>query len=100
SPLRGKSALLVPPDGDGKIVETPADPPFLSTQQADITGQVSELGTLTAHLHYVMRGDTEFVLRSAFRKTPQTQWKELGQTILSLDGLRGDVTAVKTGDPA
>src|SRR4029077_2630920 len=26
--LRNKSALLVPPDGAGKIVETPADPPF------------------------------------------------------------------------
>jgi tetratricopeptide (TPR) repeat protein/transglutaminase-like putative cysteine protease len=100
SPLRGKSALLVPPDGDGKIIETPADPPFLSTQQVEIDGQVTDLGTLTAHLHYVLRGDTEFILRSAFRKTPQTQWKELGQTILTLDGLRGDVTEVKPADPS
>jgi Flp pilus assembly protein TadD len=100
SPLRGKSALLVPPDGDGKIVETPADPPFLSTQQVEIEGQLSELGTLTAHLHYRMRGDAEFVLRSAFRKTPQTQWKDLGQTILALDGLRGDVSGVKPSNPS
>ena len=99
-PLRGKSALLVPPDGDGKIVETPADPPFLSTQQVEIEGSVSDLGTLTAHLHYRMRGDTELVLRTAFRRAPQTQWKELGQTILTLDGLRGEVTDVKPGDPS
>ena len=37
SPLRDKSALLVPPDGAGKIVETPADPPFHSTQDAEIS---------------------------------------------------------------
>ena len=36
SPLRGKSALLVPADGAGRIVETPADPPFVSTQHVDI----------------------------------------------------------------
>ena len=100
TPLRGKSALLVPPSGDGKIVETPADPPFLSTQEVEISGQVSDLGTLTARLHYVMRGDTEFILRSAFRKAPETQWKDLGQTILTLDGLRGDVTQIKPGDPS
>ena len=38
-PLRNKSALLVPPDGAGKIVETPADPPFLSTQHVEIDGR-------------------------------------------------------------
>jgi tetratricopeptide (TPR) repeat protein len=100
SPLRDKFALLVPPDGAGKIVKTPADPPFLSSQRVEIDGQVDDLGKLTAHLHYVMRGDTEFILRSAFRKTPQPQWKDLGQTILTLDGLRGEVTDVTPGDPS
>ncbi len=100
SPLRDKSALLVPPDGTGRIVKTPADPPFLSTQRVEIDGQVNDLGKLTAHVRYVLRGDTEFVLRSAFRKSPQTQWKELGQTVLTLDGLHGDVTDVKPSDPS
>ena len=36
SPLRDKSALLVQSDGVGKIVETPVDPPFLSTQLVEI----------------------------------------------------------------
>ncbi len=99
SPLRKKSALLAPPDGGGKLVETPADPPFPSTQQVEIEGQVSDLGKLTAHAHYALRGDTELVLRLAFRRTPQTQWKQLGQTILSLDGLPGEVTSVKPSDP-
>jgi tetratricopeptide (TPR) repeat protein len=99
SPLRDKSALLVPADGAGKIVVTPSDPPFTSTQQVDIDGRVSDLGKLVARAHYAMRGDTELVLRLAFQRTPQAQWNDLGQTILSLDGIHGEVTSVKPGDP-
>jgi Flp pilus assembly protein TadD/transglutaminase-like putative cysteine protease len=100
SALRGKSALLVPPDGAGKIVETPADPPFPSTQRVEIEGQVSDLGKLTAKLRYFLRGDNELALRAAFRRTPQTQWKELGQTIAAMDGIRGNVTSIKPSDPS
>ena len=99
SPLRDKSALLVPDNGAGKLVKTPQDPPFLSTQHVEIDGQVSDLGKLTATVHYSLRGDTEFVLRRAFHTTPQAQWKDLAQTILSLDGVHGEVTSVKPGDP-
>ncbi len=98
--LRNKPALVVPPDGAGKIVDTPADPPFLSTQRVEIDAQVSELGKLTSKLRYYVRGDNELALRVAFRRTPQTQWKELGQTVATLDGLRGEVTAVKPSDPS
>ena len=100
SALRNKSALLVPSDGAGKIVETPADPPFHSSQRVEIKGQVSDLGKLTAQMRYFLRGDNEFALRVAFRRTPQTRWKELAQTIVALDGLHGDVTAVKPSDPS
>ncbi len=98
--LRNKSALLVPPDGAGKIFETPIDPPFLSTQRVEIDAEVSDLGKLSAKLRYFLRGDNELALRVAFRRTPQTQWKELGQTIAALDGIHGDVTAVKSSDPS
>jgi tetratricopeptide (TPR) repeat protein len=99
SPLRDKSALLIPAEGAGKIVVTPSDPPFVSTQHVDIDGHVSDLGKLVARAHYAMRGDTELVLRLAFHRTPQAQWNDLGQTILSLDGIRGKVTSVKPADP-
>ena len=46
SPLRDKSALLVPADGVGKLAKTPQDPPFLSTQRVEIDGQVTDLGKL------------------------------------------------------
>jgi tetratricopeptide (TPR) repeat protein len=100
SALRNKSALLVPSDGAGKIVETPTDPPFHSSQRVEIEGQVSDLGKLTAKLRYFLRGDNEFALRVAFRRTPQTRWKELGQAIATMDGLHGDVTFVKPSDPS
>ena len=98
--LRNKAALLVPPNGDGKIVETPIDPPFRSAQRVEIDAEISDLGKLSAKLRYFIRGDNELALRVAFRRAPQTQWKELGQTIAALDGIHGDVTAVKPSDPA
>jgi Flp pilus assembly protein TadD/transglutaminase-like putative cysteine protease len=97
--LRNKSALLVQPDGRGKIVETPADPPFLSTQHVEIDAQVTDLGKLTAKLRYSLRGDNEVALRLAFRRTPQNEWPQLGQTIAALDGIRGNITNVKPSDP-
>ena len=60
---------------------------------------MSDLGKLTAHAHYTMRGDTELVLRLAFRRTPETKWKQLAQTILTLDGIHGEVMSVKPSDP-
>jgi Flp pilus assembly protein TadD/transglutaminase-like putative cysteine protease len=99
-PLRNKSALLVEPDGAGKIVQTPMDPPFLSTQHVEIEARVNDLGKLTATLRYFLRGDNEYALRVAFRRTPETQWKELGQTIAALDGIKGEITNVKPSDPS
>jgi Flp pilus assembly protein TadD len=98
--LRNKAALLVPADGGGRIIDTPPDPPFLSTQRVEIDARVDELGKLTSKLRYFVRGDNELALRLAFRRTPETQWKELGQTVATLDGLRGEVTAVKPSDPS
>ena len=100
APLRDKSVLLVASDGDGKIATTPADPPFLSAQRVEIDGSVTALGKLSGTVRYSLRGDTEFVLRTAFRRTPAEQWNQLGQTILTLDGLHGEVSSVKTSDPS
>jgi tetratricopeptide (TPR) repeat protein len=96
--VRKKTALLISPAGPGKILETPLDPPFPSTQRVEIEGNVSDLGKLTGQIRYELRGDNEYVLRLAFQRTPESQWKELAQTILALDGLHGDILAVKPTD--
>jgi tetratricopeptide (TPR) repeat protein/transglutaminase-like putative cysteine protease len=98
--LRDKSALLVTPDGKGRIVHTPADPPFASTQLVEIAGTVSDLGKLTGTVHYSVRGDQELFLRLAFRHTAQSNWKQIGSAILQQDGLDGDATAVEASDPS
>lgn len=96
--LRGESALLIEDSGGGKIVRTPPDPPFLSTQKVEIEAELSELGKLTGTVRYSVRGDTEYVLRTAFHRTTQAQWNSLAQTILALDGLKGQVTKVTSSD--
>ena len=93
--LRGKKALIVDADGTARIVATPADPPFHSSQTVDIDGRISDLGKLTAEIRYQLRGDNEFALRTAFRRSPQAQWKQIGQTMALLDGFHGEVTEVE-----
>ena len=98
--LRDKSALLVAPDGKGRIVRTPADPPFLASQKVETVATVSDLGKLSGTVHYSVRGDQELLLRLAFRHTAQAQWKQIGAAILRRDGLNADATSVETSDPS
>ncbi len=97
--VRGKKALLVAADGRAVFAGTPMDPPFLSTQDVSVEGRVSDLGKLTATIHYRLRGDNEFAFRSALHNAPKTQWKQIGQTVLLLDGFHGDVTKIDASDP-
>jgi tetratricopeptide (TPR) repeat protein len=97
--LRGKQALVASATIAPHLEETPSDPPFLSTQQVDITGRVSSLGKLTAQIRYTLRGDNEYALRMAFNSTPKDQWKQVAQTMATLDGFRGQVVDVNPSDP-
>lgn len=96
---RGKNALVASASAP-HIVETPLDPPFLSTQEVQITGRVTSLGKLTAQVHYRLRGDNEFALRTAFERTPESQWNSVAETVAALDGLHGTVTDAKPSNPA
>jgi len=103
--LRGKRALIMPTSASGEpvaplLVRTPADPPAIQVQNIAVTGQLDDHGKLTAHIHYSMTGDNALTLRMAFRHTPESSWKELGQLLASGDGFSGEVSAVKSGDPA
>jgi hypothetical protein len=107
SALRGKQALVIPiaapgatvKEGAPRLVETPPDPPSLQVQNIEITSQVSDLGKLTAHIHYSMTGDNALALRTAFRRTAQANLKDLGRLLAAGDGFAGEVTALKSSDP-
>lgn len=99
SSLRNKLALVIPREAAASLMETPTDPPFPSTQEVEIEGTLSDLGKLDARVRYTLRGDNELFLRSAFRRTPQKQWKQLAQLVANGDGFRGEVKEVTPGDP-
>jgi hypothetical protein len=105
--LRGKQALVIPIDAATttsatsvpRLIQTPADPPAVPQQFINVTGQVDIHGKLTAHVHYSISGDNALALRVTFRRTPQTEFKKIGQMLSQGDGFLGDVTDVKSSDP-
>lgn len=96
---RGKSALIASSKVASHFADTPSDPPFPSTQNVEISGTVTSLGKLTARISYTLRGDNEYALRTAFARTPQSEWNSVAQTMATLDGLHGTVTGAKPSDP-
>jgi tetratricopeptide (TPR) repeat protein len=96
--LRKKQALVIPADGVPHLEETPADTPMPDSELAEIDGKITELGKLEAHVHYVFRGDEELLLRSIFRRVPQSNWQRVAENVNA--GMGGDVTNLKVSDPA
>lgn len=98
--LRDKRALLITTSGPASLETTPAEPPFLSTEVLETEGQVNDLGVLSAHSHLTLRGDAEMFFRVMFRRTPKSDWKDLGLSLSMVGGVRGEVTEIKPTDPA
>lgn len=98
--LRNKKALMIPIAGPARLETTPAEPPFLSSEVVTVEGTVDELGKLTAHTRMVLRGDSEMYMRFIFRRTPKSNWKSLGFYLGIAGGVKGEVSDIKTSDPA
>lgn len=98
--LRNKKALMIPTAGPARLETTPAEPPFLSSESVTIEGTVDDLGKLNAHARMLLRGDAEMYMRFAFRRTPKSNWKNLGYYLSIGIGIQGEVTDIKTSDPA
>jgi tetratricopeptide (TPR) repeat protein len=99
--LRDKKALVVPANGLAMLQTTPAEPPFVSTEMVEIVGQVNDLGQLKGHAHLTLRGDAEMEFRFIFRRTPKSDWKQVGYVLTSSVGLRGgEATEIRPTDPA
>jgi hypothetical protein len=97
-PLRDKPALVIMPE---KVAfrTTPATPPFGVKEEFKISGTLSGDGTLDAHAQMETRGDSEFLIRLAFRRVPQAQWKDLVQRISYAGGFAGTVSDVEADSP-
>jgi tetratricopeptide (TPR) repeat protein len=98
--IRKKQGLVIPAEGAPHLEETPADPPMQNTQVQTVDGAINELGKLNARVSYVVRGDTELLMRIIFRRVPSSQWVHLVENINAMGGLDGQITNLKVGDPA
>jgi tetratricopeptide (TPR) repeat protein len=98
--IRKKQGLVIPVEGAPHLEQTPADPPMQNTQVQTVDGAINELGKLNAKVSYVVRGDTELLMRIIFRRVPSSQWEHLVENINAMGGLDGEITNLKVGDPA
>lgn len=97
--LRDKHALVLWDDKPATLVLTPVVSTFTAKQSFNMEARLDNSGTLTGSTELTMRGDLEFVFRSAFRVTPMPQWKELTQRISQSMGFAGEVSDVSVSPP-
>src|ERR1700723_2624657 len=101
--LRNKQALVIPPaDPPSKLAShlenTPADTPMPDYERSEVVGKVNDIGTLEAQVHYEFRGEEELLLRSVFRRVPESNWQRVADNING--GLGGEITHLVVSDPA
>jgi Flp pilus assembly protein TadD len=101
--LRNKQALVIPPVNPPSSVaphleNTPAGTPMPDYERSEIEGKINEIGKIEAHVHYEFRGDEELLLRSVFRRVPESNWQRVAENLNS--GLGGDISHLIVSDPA
>lgn len=100
SSMRGKSALLLLPSSDTQLFEKVSNAlPFAAMQRVNVDASLTAEGTLTAKVHYTLRGDNELLLRVAFHQSPREKWKEVAQLMSLSDGFRGKILSTSASDP-
>jgi len=100
TPLRNKPALVIFEGKPSGLMNTSADPPFNASQTFQIKAKLNDTGTLEGKVERTVQGDdSEVLLRSAFRRVPLPQWKDLIQAISYTSGFAGDVSDATAGSP-
>jgi len=99
STLRDKRGLAIDGRTHGRVVRTPADPPFPSVERMDLDGTVNRIGVLSAQVTYTLRGDSELILRAIVRAAPRSALKDIVTAVAGENGLDGDISDVSTTDP-
>jgi tetratricopeptide (TPR) repeat protein len=94
-PLRNKKALLVTGASGSHFVQTPSELPFHAQESFDLNGKLDPSGTLEADVSYLVHGDAEVLLKSAFRKVAPEKYRDVVQLISYSGGFAGEVSNVK-----
>jgi tetratricopeptide (TPR) repeat protein len=92
SVIRDKQALVVPVSGVAHLDRTPAELPFASFQTMDAIGTLDKDGVSHSRLTFVVRGDHELAVRSAFQQTSPGQYNQVVQQLSYGIGYGGTTT--------
>ena len=99
TPLRDKSALVIPSGATARLVKTPKNPPGANGEEFRMDASLDAEGTLDGKSRIESHGDSDIMLRSAFRVTSESQWSELVQRISAGMGFAGTVSEVVAAQP-
>jgi transglutaminase-like putative cysteine protease/predicted Zn-dependent protease len=99
APLRDKEALVMPSTGPAKLMRTPADGPFPFVDEFTAVGKLSDDGTLTGHLEFKLRGDTEVAFREGFHSLARAQWQQGAQNASQTMGFAGSISNLDVSLP-
>jgi hypothetical protein len=91
-PLRDKQALAIPVGKPAYLEKTSDNSTFPRTVRIQVEGKLSDQGAFTAHIAQTVSGDVGISYRAAFRKVPQSEWKELLQNLAHYEGYGGEVS--------
>jgi hypothetical protein len=98
-PLRDKSAMVIPSGATARLVRTPKNPPGANGEEFRMDASLDSNGTLEGKSRVDSHGDSDTMLRSAFRVTSESQWTELVQRISAGMGFAGTVSEVVAAQP-
>ncbi len=73
--------------------------PFPAKQRVTIDATLSSDGALSVRAKYMIRGENELLLRTAFHQTPRDKWDGVAQLLALSDGFRGKVGKASASDP-
>ena len=96
--LRNKQALAVPVAKPPYLEKTPADLPRPRSIHLKIEGTLSDQGLFTAKFDETVDSDVGALMRAAFRRVPQSQWKELVENIEHGSGYGGEVSNIQVSE--
>ena len=96
--LRNKQALVIPTNQAPKLMTTP-EPLQPQEQEFSMQGKLGPDGVFTGHAEVTYDADSAVLMREAFRRVPESQWKELMQRISAAMSFGGEVSNVKVTPP-
>ena len=96
--LRNKQALIASNDSNAGLHLTPLDSPVKNVMTVKMEGKFTEVGAFDSTIDLTAQGDSDWPLRAAFRRIPQTEWKRVLEAYSASWGMAGDVSQIQLKD--